>query len=228
MRLDLSGDIAAALQLVERRRSGMVRRVIVKQSDDTKEVRTLQVSGIAKQVNSGVEHLEPFGFSSNPPEGAEALKIEVGGSPAHPLILVAFDRRYRIKNLQPGEAIVFNQWGDYIKFSQDRHIRVVADTAVDVTAPNVNINATTKVTLTTPLVECSQNLKVDGNLEVDGTSDLKGDITAEGNLTAATGTITGATLSGTTDVLIGPTHKSGAGHKHSGVTVGAGNTGGMV
>lgn len=215
--------IKRALESMAARIRGQNERVIITSSDDSGPVRKLQLQGPFGKTYDGVEHLEPFGFSSNPPVGAEGFKTEVGGDPGlqgHPLVIVAFDRTYRITGLMPGESVVFNEWGDYVKFGQDRHIRVVANTEVDVTAPNVNVVASMKVTLQTPQVECTQNLKVDGNLEVDGTSDLKGAVTGEA-------TITAPTLAGTTDVLIGPTGKSGVAHKHTGVTVGSGVSGGM-
>lgn len=145
-------------QLLKRQRS-QVRRVTVTKSDDTGKVRTLQIQGIADQVNSKVEHFEPFGFSGNPPAGAEGIKLEVGGDPAHPIVVVAFDRRYRIVNLQPGEAVVFDQWGDYIKLDKNRNITINA-------GANVNISAATKVTVIAPNAEFTGALKVDGNLTV--------------------------------------------------------------
>jgi len=45
---------------------------------------------------------------------------------------------------------------------------IQADGNVAVTAPTATVIASTKVQLTTPLVECSQNMKVNGKLDVTG------------------------------------------------------------
>lgn len=212
-----------------RRLRSVILRGIVRVVDDSAPLQIMQVQGLASAISANIEHLQPFGFSSNPPLGAEVLTLSIGAAPGHLVSVLATDRRYRIRNLASGEAILFNQWGDYIKLHADHTIEVFsqnqvtvnATNNVNVTAPNVNVNASTKVTLTTPLVECTQNMKVDGNLEVDGTSNLKGAVTAEAPITAPT-------VIGSTDVVVGPSSKSLAAHVHTGVSIGGSDTGEMA
>lgn len=160
--MDVAGIMAYIRDLVgqlQKRQRSIVRRVSITGTADTGKVRTLQVQGIADQVDDDVEHLEPFGFTSNPPTGAEGLKLLVGGDPAHPVIAVVFDRRYRMVGLQPGETAMFNQWGDYAKFDAGRNITLNA-------GADVNVTAATKVNVTAPNAEFTGNVKIDGTLAV--------------------------------------------------------------
>jgi hypothetical protein len=112
---------------------------------------------------------------------------------------------------------------------------------------HIEITATTTVHITTPLVECTQNLQVDGNLKVLGTSEqvgackmdatleVVGNITGDanmaiaGNITANSGAVSmsGGTMTipnvqASSNVTVGG--KSVAGHVHADLHDG-GNTG---
>lgn len=157
-------EVAAGLR---REFRSMLRRVYITQSDDTGAVRTLQIQGLAGQVDDGVEHLEAFGFTSNPPSGtppncAEGIKLQIGGDPAHPVVISAFDRRFRPVDVNPGESVMYNEWGDYAKLDQDRNFTLNA-------GANVNVTAGTKVTVTAPNVEFTGAVKIDGALTLGST-----------------------------------------------------------
>ena len=53
---------------------------------------------------------------------------------------------------------------------------IEAETSVTVTSPEVTVVAETKVTLDTPLVECTQDISVGGNLSVTGDIGAGGDV----------------------------------------------------
>ena len=82
------------------------------------KLQTLQVSLLSEEMKDGVEHLEPYGFTSNPPVGAEVLVAFIEGDRSHGVAIVASDRRYRVQNLLPGEAALYDQWAHFIKFTQ--------------------------------------------------------------------------------------------------------------
>lgn len=176
-------DADAIAQLVRdqcaeilRRHRSLMRRVYITQTDDTGKVRTAQIQGIAGQVNDGVENLEQYGFSGNPPaaqppECPEGIKIEIGGDPAHPIVICAFDRRDRPVNLKPGEAVMYNHWGDYAKCSS---------------GGNFTVHAGAKVTIDAPDAEFKGNVVVDGSLNVSKTATFGSSVSfAAGNVTVA-------------------------------------------
>jgi len=125
-------------------------------------VQTLQVELLKGEVLDGIEHIEPYGFTSNPQPGHEVLAASLAGNRKHTVVLVAADRRYRKKNLAPGEAALYTDEGDYILMKRGRIVEVVAGTKVKITAPDVEVVASTKVTLTAPLVDISGALTVAG------------------------------------------------------------------
>jgi phage baseplate assembly protein V len=133
----------------------MISRAIVRIVMDDKKMQQVQITVLQDEVLDNVERFQNFGFTSNPLTGAEAVLACVGGDRSHPIVIVVDDRRHRKLNLQPGEAAIYNAFGDYALLKADGTFEVVAST---------------KVMITSPLVEMSANLKVDGNLQVLGTS----------------------------------------------------------
>lgn len=70
-------------------------------------MQVVQVNLLAGETKDGVEHFEPYGFTSHPHPGAEAAVGFLGGDRSHGIALVVADRRYRIASLQPGEVAIF-------------------------------------------------------------------------------------------------------------------------
>lgn len=126
------------------------------------KMQTMQVELLEGEVLDGVEHFEPYGFTSNPFPGFEAIGASQGGRRGLTVVLVAADRRYRKKNLASGEVALFTDEGDFIHFKRGKLIEITAGTKVKVTAPEVEVVAATKVTVTSPLVEMSGVLNVAG------------------------------------------------------------------
>lgn len=78
------------------------------------------------------EHFEPYGLTARPHPGAEVLIVNVGADSAHPLVLVAADRRYRIKGLAAGEVCLYDDQGQRITLYRDR---------IELEAPTVIVNS---------------------------------------------------------------------------------------
>ncbi len=81
------------------------------------KLQTLQVSLLADESKDTVDHLEPYGFTSNPPIGAEVLVCFIEGDRSHGVAIAAADRRYRIQNLNAGEVAIYDNAGHSIKFT---------------------------------------------------------------------------------------------------------------
>lgn len=93
---------------------------------------------------------------------------------------------------------------------------------VQIIAPLVEINASTSTVITTPDFTVNGKTHLNGNTDVTGTTTLNGAVTASSTINAG-GTVTAPTVAGTSDVTFAG--KSSATHKHTGVTVGTGQTG---
>lgn len=142
----------------------MVARGVVSLVDAGRKLQSLQLKLTAGEVKDSVEHFEPYGFTSNPLGGAEALALFLGGDRSHGVVVCVTDRRYRPQGLQPGEVCIFSHEGDEIRLKEGRVISVTAGQHVDVVAPEVSVHASIKVTLDTPLVHATNDIKADGQI----------------------------------------------------------------
>lgn len=129
--------------LVKRIRLAMGRGVIRLVNDATK-VQLMQVGLLANETRSNVERFQEYGFTSVPHEGAQAACIFMGGNRDHGIVIATEDGRYRLKELSPGEVALYTDEGDKIVLKRGRVIEI--DTS------ELIVNASTRVTLNTPLV----------------------------------------------------------------------------
>lgn len=188
-------EVARLMAPLARRLGNMVARGAVSAVNAATKMQSLQLRLMAGEAKDSVEHFEPFGFTSKPLPGAEHITLFLDGDRSHGVTIVVADRRYRLTGLADGEAALHDAYGNHAWFKKDG---------------TLDVTASTKVQITSPLVTMSGNLQVTGN------------ITAGGNVNAG-GTITAPNVVGTTNGTFGG--KSMVSHTHSGVQPGAGNTG---
>jgi len=146
----------------------MIGRAVLAAADDSKGIQLVQVKLLDGEVGDGVERMQNYGYTSVPKVGAEGVMVCVSGDRTHGIVVVMDDRRYRLKNLQPGEVALYTDEGDTIVMKRGRKIEVTAGAEITATAPVVKVEASTKVTLTTPLVEMTQDLSVGGSITAAG------------------------------------------------------------
>lgn len=149
----------------------LISRAVVTRTDSAKGLQILQLDLLRDETRE-VEHIEPYGFTARPLQGAEAIAAAVGGARGHLVALLATDRRYRKKGLAEGEVALYTDEGDELVFNRGRIVRLNAGSAVEVTAPKVTINASTSITLATPDVFATGNIKAQGDIS-DGTGSMQ-------------------------------------------------------
>lgn len=130
-----------------------------------KMMQTLQVRLTAGELKDGAEHFEPYGFTSNPLAGAEVLTMFLGGDRSHAVVLVAADRRYRIKALAPGEVAIYTDEGDKVHFKRGK--------IIDIETGTLNIKATTSVNFDTPVINQTGQIISDGDQVAGGISQIE-------------------------------------------------------
>lgn len=106
------------LKTLARSITNMLSRGSVTLANAAGKMQVLQVSLLSDEAKDGVEHFEPFGFTSNPHPGAEILAAFIEGDRSHGIIVTATDRRYRVRNLQTGEVAIYDDHGAMIKLTQ--------------------------------------------------------------------------------------------------------------
>lgn len=96
-------------------------RGVVSAADGTKKMRTVQVRLLADEVRDDLEHVEPYGFTSEPlgDEQPEAFALFFGGDRSHGVVFCVADRRYRLRNLKPGEVALYDDLGQKVHFTRE-------------------------------------------------------------------------------------------------------------
>lgn len=147
----------------------LVTRGVVTAKNGLRKMRTLQVLMLDSDLREPIEHFEPYGFTSEPHEGAEVLAVSLGGDREHTIAAIVTDRRYRPTDLKSGEIVIFDDLGRQVYLSRDG-IRVEGkDSPVTITTTgNVTVKGA-KITLDGE-VEITKNLKVTGEVQDKGGS----------------------------------------------------------
>ena len=125
----------------------MVSRCTVALATAMRKMQALQIRLTAGEVKDDVEHMEPYGYTSNPHPGAEGVAVFPGGDRSHGVVVVVADRRFRLKGLKPGEVALYTDEGDKIHFERGRKLTVVTATLniqaselVDIQSPELKHN----------------------------------------------------------------------------------------
>ena len=186
---------------------GLLGRGVVESVDDSPMMRTIQAEFLPGDVREGLEHFEPYGFTSRVKKGAEAIGAFFNGDRSHGVVLVTADRRFRL-HVEEGEVAVFDDQGQKVVLKRDG---ILVETPKNLTATvGGNAVATVKgtttlksgdVTIEAPSVHITGKLSVDGHISgtggmaVSGGSGaaVTGAITATGDITAGAISLQGHT-----------------------------------
>lgn len=139
-------SIAAAVQRLTAPLAGrlemMIGRAVISAVADGQQAQALQIELLADEVQDGVERFQGYGYTSHPHPGAEAVVAFVGGTRSHGIVIQVEDRRYRLKNLAPGEVALFDDLGQVIHLKRDG-IHIESPNKVTIEAPDVDVIADT-------------------------------------------------------------------------------------
>jgi len=133
--------------------------------DDSGVMQRLQVRLNALQTIDGVPYMSHFGFSGRAPVGSDALVAFVGGDRGNGVVLGTNHPDSRPRNLNQGEAAVYNEVGIRIYLSNGGLVIEAAGLPVSLNnAPTVTVNASTKVALNTPELDVSGKITAGGDI----------------------------------------------------------------
>lgn len=149
-------------------------KAVIKMVDDSGPLQKCQITGLAGETLSNIPRIQNFGFASNPPVDSEAIILSLGGMRENVVIVTADNRIVRFKDLGSGESAVYTDDGTLIHLKKGGLIDVIAATKVLVTSPDVEFTGNVKI---------NGNLHTVGNVLVNGT--VQGDQT--GNFTVGVG-----------------------------------------
>lgn len=177
-------------------------RGVVTAADGTKKMREVQVTLIADEVRDDLEHVEPYGYTSEPLKDGkpEAFALFFGGNRQHGLVFCVADRRYRLK-IEAGEVALYDDLGQKIHLMRGG-IEVISKGYLKATVAS-DLTATIGGSATT---------SISGSLKA--TVSGKADITASGGMTVTAPTVT---ING--NLVLNGSLTSNAGSGGSGATI---------
>ena len=112
---------------------GHLRRGSVVSVDDTGPQQLVVLTGLASEQilganGKGIVHVQPHGFSSNPPAQAEGIIKSLGGRSDRAMFIGGEHPQYRQKNLPSGAAVLYDQNGNIIYAAMQNGIQISAAT----------------------------------------------------------------------------------------------------
>jgi len=203
--------VMGALDRIGRRILTTIGRGRLTAGDDTGNVQLLQVQLGANEVRDNTPRLAEFGFTSNPPIGADLVVLFVGGDRSNGVIIASGDISTRLKNLRPGESALYDSIGKHVYLKADQievnangqpvniinATTVTIDASSDVTVNcggNLVANATGSATITAgadATISATGAVAINGSAGVSITTDGDAVCTINGSLSAtATGSVT--------------------------------------
>lgn len=120
----------------------------LKLTDDTGSVQTAQIDlgqstgGDGQAVRDKTPLLSHFGFTSRPPKDADAVVVSLNGDRSGGIIIAVGHQTYRLKNLNEGEAALYDMWGN----------------TVVLTEAGIIVTHTDKVRIVAPLLEVTGDI----------------------------------------------------------------------
>lgn len=144
--------------------TNVLARGVVVLANSARKLQSLQLRITAGEVKDDMEHLEPYGFTSCPLAGAEALAGFLGDR-SHGVVLVVSDRRFRLKAMQPGEVGLYTDEGDFLHFKRGR--------VIEVSTATLKIKADTVVEFETPLIRTTGRIESAGDQVAVGISQIE-------------------------------------------------------
>lgn len=125
-------EVLALVAPLKARIMGLVTMAEVRLSRESSALRELQLQQRGKVTPDDFQHLEPYGFTSAPGAGAEAIVLNLGGDQSQPIVIAVGDRRYRV-TVAEGEVAIYHR---------DGHKIVLRDDRITVEAPLVEVHTT--------------------------------------------------------------------------------------
>lgn len=228
------------------------------QVKSTLGLQRMQLELLADELLDDVPYVEHYGMSGVPPSGFEAVTASMGGVRSRTLVLTAFHRQFRLKDLKQGEVALYDDLGNKVVLRRDK-IHVEAVTKLQADAPIIEATATTSATVTvgqskvamlpasTTVQVGASSAKLTPTAITANAATITATATTTANLVAGASSVTlsasGAAITAPVITLAGNVAITGkltttkdviakgislASHVHSGVTSGPSTTGGPV
>lgn len=106
------------------------------------------------EVRGDTPRMAEFGFSSGLPVGTDVVLAYLGGDRSSAVIVASNNQQYRISGLKSGETLIYNQWGIFVKLTENGiEVEAKGKPVTVANASTVTVTATEKIRLETPRLE---------------------------------------------------------------------------
>jgi phage gp45-like len=112
------------IQPLRDRVMGMVARGWVRLVYRSEPMQLLQVGVLKDELSDLTEHFQPYGFTSVPLEGMDALIHYVTGDRSHGIVSVVADRTSRPRTMGEGEVAIYHSSDDPTKPAEQARHRI--------------------------------------------------------------------------------------------------------
>ncbi|HGM4943585.1 phage baseplate assembly protein domain-containing protein [Serratia liquefaciens] len=146
----MSGDI---LRQLGRRVSMMLGIGRITAHSDAGGIQKLQYQ-TPLEVRGETPRMAEFGFSSGLPVGTDVVIAYLGGDRSSAVIVASNNQQYRHPGLKSGESVIYNQWGMFIKLTENGiEVEAKGQPVTVSNATTVTVTAIEKIRLETPRLE---------------------------------------------------------------------------
>lgn len=161
-----------ALNRLARRVLQIVGRGRIRFVDDSGSIQRTQIEFNSLETIDQMLRVQDFGFTSNPPDGTDAVALFISGDRSSGLVIGTNNQQYRMVGLASGDAAIYDSRGQSIWLTPNGIVVNGAGLPLTVNnTPTVTVNASAEVELNTPL------LNVTGGIKAGGAIAAAGDIT---------------------------------------------------
>lgn len=180
----------------------MVRRVIIKAVNDMGDQQLLDLAGLAGETLPGIMRVESYGLASHPPSGGEGIIACLGGRSDRAVFIGGEHPEFRPKNLPTGGTMLYDAFGQHLKFIEH----------------NVELVGAETMTIRSPVIILDGAVQITGTVTQDGVGGVI-NLGASINQTAGNITTVGNVTASGIDLV---------NHVHPGVQTGGGSTGAPI
>lgn len=140
---------------------GITRRSVLKNLKDDGEMQTASVEVADGVWRDNVEVVYPFGFSAHVPEdGALGIVLAIGGDEGDLVVLPVANPSTRMGKLAPGEAALYNQFGDKLVLKPSGDLELESGATITIKTKN---DITVECTAGAVTVKSEGDLTVESN-----------------------------------------------------------------
>jgi phage baseplate assembly protein V len=142
MNMDLASQIQRLFVPIKRKLSLLLQRALVQAVNDSKNLQLIKIKLGANDIKDMMERIQPYGLTSVPAEGSEALVGFIGGNRDNGVIICIDDSKNRKKGLETGDVCLYRAGGDYIHMTTEG-IEIYSNDKVVVNSPSVILGGET-------------------------------------------------------------------------------------